>query len=59
MKYIIAGICVGIVFILLLYLYYSNTGIPNSIDELAKKVDELTKEVKELRKKIAERSEDG
>ena len=53
MKDIIAGIFVGIVFITFLYPYFSNTGIPKSIDE-------LTKEVKELRKTIIEeRSDNG
>lgn len=58
MKDIIAGIFVGIVFITFLYPYFSNCGIPKSIDELTKKVEELTKEVKELRKTIEERSEE-
>lgn len=51
MKDIIAGIFVGIVFITFLYPYFSNCGIPKSIDE-------LTKKVKELRKTIEERSEE-
>ena len=48
---IIAGIFISIVLIAFLYPYYSNCGIPKSIDE-------LTKEVKELRKTIEERSEE-
>lgn len=59
MKDIIAGIFVGIVFIIFLYPYFSNCGIPEAIAELTKEVKELTKEVKELRKTIEERSEDG
>ena len=55
MRDIIAGIFVGIVagiiIVVLLYPYYSNSGIPKAIDE-------LTEEVRELRKTIAERSED-
>lgn len=51
MTFIIAGILGGIVFAAFLYPYFSNSGIPKSIDE-------LTKEVKELRKTIAERSEE-
>lgn len=48
---IIAGIFVGIVIVVFLWPYFSNGGIPKSIDE-------LTKEVRELRKTIAERSEE-
>ena len=51
MREIIAGIFVGIVIAVFLWPYFSNGGIPKSIDE-------LTKEVKELRKKIAEMIED-
>lgn len=51
MKYIFAGIYVGIVLLIFLYPYFSNSGIPKAIDE-------LTKEVRELRKTIAERSEE-
>lgn len=58
MKYIIAGIFVGIVIFIFLYPYFSNCGIPESIDELTEKAEELTKEVKELQKTIAERSKE-
>lgn len=51
MKEIIGGIFVGIVITVFLWPYFSNGGIPKSIDE-------LTKEVKELRKTFGERSED-
>lgn len=51
MMYVIAGIFVGIVIVLFLYPYFSNSGIPKAIDE-------LTNEVRELRKTIAERSEE-
>ena len=52
MMYIIAGIFVGIVIFAFLYPYFSNSGIPKTIDE-------LTEEVRKLRKTIEERSEDG
>ena len=58
MRYIIAGILVGIVVVVFLYPYFSNCGIPGAIDELTKEVEKLTKEVRELRKTIEERSED-
>lgn len=45
------AILVGIAISVFLYPYFSNCGIPKSIDE-------LTKEVKELRKTIAEGSEE-
>lgn len=48
--YVIAGIFCGIVVVLFLYPYFSNSGIPKAIDE-------LTKEVRKLRETIAERSE--
>lgn len=51
MKYIFAGIYVGVVLIIFFYPYFSNSGIPKAIDE-------LTEEVRELRKTIAERSEE-
>ena len=57
MKYIFAGIYVAIVLVIFFYPYFSNSGIPKSIDELTKEAEELTKEVKELRKTIEERSE--
>ena len=50
MKDIIAGILVGIVIVVFLYPYFSNGGIPKSIDE-------LTEEVKNLRKTIAKLEE--
>lgn len=58
MKYIIAGIFVGIVIFSFLYPYFSNSDIPKSIDELTKECEKLTKEVRELRKTIEERSEE-
>lgn len=45
------AILVGIAISVFLWPYFSNGGIPKSIDE-------LTKEVKELRKTIEERSEE-
>lgn len=50
--FIIAGILGGIVVSIFLYPYFSNSGIPKSIDK-------LTEEVIELRKTIAERNEDA
>lgn len=58
MIYIIGGIFGGIAFALLLYPYYSNSGIPKSIYELTRKVEGLMVEVRELRKVIAERTEE-
>ena len=58
MKYIFAGIYVGIVLVIFFYPYFSNIGIPVARDKLTKEAEELTKEVKELRETIEERSEE-
>lgn len=56
MIYIIGGIFGGICIALFLHPYFSNSGIPKSIDELTNEVKELRKQM--FSKTIDERGEE-